>query len=284
MAATETLGLWGIVRPAEVVEIAASTGLPIDLAAALLEQESGGGHNVWGHDGVDTGGIYVKGSPVTKEAYLAFKARRHELGSQGVGPAQLTWAGYQDQADNLDGAWDWRSNVRVGFSALAALTKAYGSADGVRRYNGSGPAAEAYRDQVLAKARKWRDRIGSGAITEAAIPSTPTATPNRKKDVVIDNKPLQGNGDLRLIVPVGRASIATARAFISAVVDGPSQGSLTGFFQSDTGGISDFRWTLGFQDGHADRPWIEVPDGTTQVNLQYDMPDGGTVCVEAIPK
>lgn len=284
MAATETLGLWGIVRPAEVIEIAAQTGLSIDLAAALLEQESGGGHNVWGHDGVNTGGIYVKGSAVTKEAYLAYKARRSELGSQGVGPTQLTWAGYQDQADNLGGAWDWRNNVRVGFSALVALIKVHGQADGIRRYNGSGPAAERYRDQVLARAKKWRDRLGSDAIVDATRPPTSTVTPDRKRDVMIDNKPLQGNGDLRLIVPVGRASIATARAFISAVVDGPGQGTITGFFQSDTGGISGFQWTIGFRDGRSDRNWVEVPDGTTQINLQYDLPDGGTVCVEAIPK
>ena len=62
MGKTGVLGRGGILRAAEVVDLAA--------AATLLAVESGGGRNVWGSDGVSTGGIYVKGSEVTQAAYL----------------------------------------------------------------------------------------------------------------------------------------------------------------------------------------------------------------------
>lgn len=283
MTAPATMLAWGVQRPNDVIELAASVGLPLELACAVLEKESGGGANVWGHDGVNTGGIYIKGAPVTREAYLAYKARRSELGSQGVGPMQLTYYGYQDQADAAGGAWDPRANMRVGFGALAALVNTYGRADGVRRYNGSGPAADAYSVDVLGKAAKWATRIGGEALFQAAIPQ-PRAASLTQKDFMIDNIELTGTGSIRLIVPIGRASIITARAWLSVVVNGPSNGTVHGWFQSDTGGISDFSWTIGFRDGHSDRPWAELPDGTTQINLNYQLPEGGSVCIEAVGK
>jgi hypothetical protein len=69
-----SLAAWGIQRPDDVVACAASSGLSLAVAASLLEQESGGGRNVWGSDKVDTGGAYVKGAPVTREAYLAYRS------------------------------------------------------------------------------------------------------------------------------------------------------------------------------------------------------------------
>lgn len=160
MSITATLTAGGILRAAEVVELAAAAKLDLAAAAVLLVKESGGGRNVWGSDGVPTGGTYVKGSAVTREAYLAYKARRAELGSQGVGPCQLTWSGYQDQADELGGCWDWRCNVRVGFATLAQLQRQHGTRDGFRRYNGSGPAAERYADDAMAKLADWQARLG----------------------------------------------------------------------------------------------------------------------------
>jgi hypothetical protein len=198
VGAVESLAARGIVRPAEVVELAHAAGLEVEagqdpselfavrvggrlspcrpelhaaprrisgfvaeLAAAAthLETESAGGRNVWGHDPVDTGGIYRKGSAVTREAYLAYKARRAELGAQGVGPCQLTWRGYQDLADGRGACWDWRVNAAVGFEVLAGLIRAHGIRDGFRRYNGSGPAAERYADDAVVRLAKWRDRL-----------------------------------------------------------------------------------------------------------------------------
>src|SRR5690606_10639159 len=108
MGAAEVLSGHMIVRAGEVVELAAAAGLDLAAAAVLLEKESGGGHNVWGHDPVPDGGFYRKGSPVTRAAYLAWKPHRARLGSQGVGPCQLTWPPFQDRADERGGCWDWR--------------------------------------------------------------------------------------------------------------------------------------------------------------------------------
>lgn len=157
------LGARNIVRPAEVVELAAAAGLDLAAAAVLLQKESGGGHNLWGHDGVSTGGYYRKGGVVTREAYEAWKPHRGRLGSQGVGPAQLTWPGFQDRADSRGGCWDWRTNVLTGFEILADLTRRYGTRDGFRRYNGSGAAAERYALDAVARLGQWTARLTAAA-------------------------------------------------------------------------------------------------------------------------
>lgn len=171
-----SLAAWGIQRPDDVVQAAAAAGLQLAAACALLEQESAGGHNVWGSDGVETGGAYVKGAPVTREAYLAYRSlvKAGKIGHQGVGPVQLTAEVYQARADALGGGWDPVVNMRVGFMALADLIHAYGVADGVRRYNGSGPAAAAYRDRMLGRIAKWADRLGPTPSQEDDMPLSDT--------------------------------------------------------------------------------------------------------------
>jgi len=169
MQAVEVLASHGIQRAAEVVERAAAAGLELAAAATLLEKESGGGHNVWGHDDVDTGGNYEKGAPVTREAYLNYKADRKRLGAQGVGPTQLTFPPFQDEADERGGCWDWRVNCLVGFEILAGNMRANGVRDGFRAYNGSGPRAERYADDAMSKLATWRSRLG-GAQGLALFP------------------------------------------------------------------------------------------------------------------
>jgi hypothetical protein len=162
MTAAEVLAKHGTKRAAEVVELAVAAKLELAAAATLLEKESGGGRNVWGHDKVDTGGHYVKGAEVTKEAYLNYKAdrARGRIGAQGVGPTQLTFKGFQDRADARGGCYDWRVNCSVGFEILAGLIKANGVHDGFRAYNGSGEAAERYADDAIEKLGVWRFRLG----------------------------------------------------------------------------------------------------------------------------
>lgn len=176
MGAVESLAAWGIVRAPEVLEIAAGAGLELASAAAMLEKESFGGRNVWGSDGVDDGGFYVKGSTVTRAAYEAWLPHRSRLGSQGVGPCQLTYPPLQDQADRLGGCWDWRTNVVVGCRHLAGLQAQHGIRGGFRRYNGSGSAAERYADDAMSKRQKWLDRLGS------TTSATPTPTPTTVED------------------------------------------------------------------------------------------------------
>lgn len=225
MAVADTLNTWGIQRGYEVVDIAAQEGLALHIAAAVLEQESGGGFNVWGNDGVPTGNFYVKGAPATKESYLAWKPHRSQLGSQGIGPMQLTYAGFQDQADALGGAYDWASNVRIGFRTLANLIRSYGQLEGIRRYNGSGPQAEAYKAQVMVKAAKWADRIGDHpALNPTATFSTPA-----KDEELMNNLDIKVFADSTFrgvsICETGSSSAAIGAAWIVfGVTWGPATG------------------------------------------------------------
>lgn len=162
----DVLTAGGVVNPGGVAAIAAGVGIELAAAVTLLFMESGGGKNVWGHDRVLTGGIYVSGSPVTKDAYLRYKARRAVLGAQGVGPTQLTWRGFQDQADAQGGCWDWSVNCRVGFGVLGGLIHGHGEQAGFAAYNGSGPAAQAYGQRAVQLLAMWRARLGAPAGAE----------------------------------------------------------------------------------------------------------------------
>lgn len=284
MSAVDSLTAWGILRAGEVVELAATAGLELACAAVLLEKESAGGRNVWGHDGVPTGGFYTKGGPVTRDAYLAWRPHRGRLGSQGVGPCQLTWSGYQDQADQLGGCWDPRANMTVGFRVLAGLIRQHGLRGGFRRYNGSGPMAERYADDAMRRLAKWRDRLGTTPSPTTRIPATapPSAT---EGDVSVQNILLDGTGEITVRLPVGHGAIATSRAWISANLrSGATRpGRVRWWFQGATAGISRRDWTeLRVVDGLSSEVTDELPPGTRKINIQYEMPDGGVVCLEAI--
>lgn len=160
----------GILNPRMAVAEAKRAGLRLDYACAMLQKESGGGSNVFGHDPT----IFVGAGPVTKAKYLDYKRRRVASGNklmQGVGPTQLTYWTLQDRADAQGGCWNPRINMRVGFKHLADHIRAHGEADGARRYNGSGAAAEAYSKDLLAKAARWREVL-DGAVT-VAVPAGP---------------------------------------------------------------------------------------------------------------
>lgn len=195
MTPADVLAQGGVLDPPIVVAQALAVGLPVALAAAVLEQESGGGRNVWGHDPVENRGIYVPGSPVTEQAYRRYKplADRGEIGRQGVGPMQLTGRSWQDAADARGGCWSPAANMAAGFAGLVALTNKYGLPEGVRRYNGSGPGAERYRDQVLARYRVWTTRL-AGATSEGddlswtqseGAPPVPDLYPGRPKGAML---------------------------------------------------------------------------------------------------
>lgn len=137
---------------------ARAAGVSPALAMAMLEQESGDGANVFGHDPT----IFVGSGTVTKAKYLAYKRARIASGNhrmQGVGPLQLTWWSTQDAADKLGGCWIPKYNLRQGYRTLADNIKRYGMWEGVRHYNGSGQASYVYRDRVEDKYAKWHKRL-----------------------------------------------------------------------------------------------------------------------------
>jgi uncharacterized protein YcbK (DUF882 family) len=156
----------GIKAPEIAIAEARNAGLDLAYACALLEKESGGGANVFGHDR-DANGRYIFPArdgavAVTEELYREYKRRRGPTGKggmQGVGPTQLTWWEFQDAADREGGCWKPAVNMRVGFRHLAALMRQHGEAEGAKRYNGSGAAAEAYSADLRAKARAWKARL-----------------------------------------------------------------------------------------------------------------------------
>jgi peptidoglycan hydrolase-like protein with peptidoglycan-binding domain len=179
----ERLRAGGIVAPKTCVAEAARAGLRLELAAALLEKESAGGHNVFGHDR-DGSGKYIFPArdgtvKVTKELYVEYRQRRVASGNkamQGVGPCQLTWFSFQDEADKLGGCWKPQINMRVGFRRLATLVRTHGDSVGARMYNGSGDAAVAYSADLLKKAGVWKARL------DGAVPVPSPDGPLRRGD------------------------------------------------------------------------------------------------------
>lgn len=140
---------------------ARAAGLTPSLALALREQESGvkGDGNIFGHDPT----IYAGAGKVTKAKYLAYRHARGATGKggmQGVGPLQLTYYTFQDEADQLGGAWQPKYNYRVGFRALAALVQQHGKRKALAVYNGGeGNPNYSYADSVLRHEKTWHERL-----------------------------------------------------------------------------------------------------------------------------
>lgn len=169
--AAQILAANGIKRPEITIAAAQAAGLELAVACAMLMGESGGGRMVWGSDGVSTGGTYLKGGPVTEANYKAYRAavKAGRIGRQGVGDSQLTSAEFQDRGDQLGGCWLPYPNQLSGFIGLQNRIRAYGLHDGLRRYNGSGPAAERYANARQAQASVWRARL-VGAVIQPTQP------------------------------------------------------------------------------------------------------------------
>lgn len=150
----------GIALPKTTLQESRKAGLALSVACALEEQETAGGHNVYGHDPAPNGRTW--GGVVTLLSYRRYKhwrGPRGEGGMQGVGPLQLTYFSFQDAADHAGGCHRPRYNLRVGFEHLVQLIHANGYELGLQLYNGTGPAAVAYSASVRAKAKAWHQRL-----------------------------------------------------------------------------------------------------------------------------
>lgn len=147
----------GMHHTIKIAQEARGAGIPYDLAYAIVEQETGTAQNIFGHDPT----IYAGAGHVTKAGYLRYKHLRGTPGRhmQGVGLIQLTWWEFQDGADRMGGCWKPRIQLRKGFRDLHGLMKRLGTHDGIRAYNGSGPAAEAYAKSVAARRAQWHRRL-----------------------------------------------------------------------------------------------------------------------------
>lgn len=164
--AASVLAQYGNHDPHSTITAAALEHIDLAVAATMLAKESNG-LNIWGSDPGSTGGAYVKGYPVTRSNYLAYRAlvRAGRIGRQGCGPAQCTSAPYQDTADALGGCWDPVANMRSGFRGLQRLIAQFGVRGGAQRYNGSGPRAVAYGIAFAAQYMLWKRRLNGATVS-----------------------------------------------------------------------------------------------------------------------
>lgn len=159
--------------------------------------------------------------------------------------------------------------------------------------NTAGTAAGDQRNGgMVARKRRLANVVGFARPTypPAAVSAAPEQPPSPAADLpvkdadMLDNIPVRGSGTFRRILPVGRASAVIARAWVSLVADGPGGATAHVYFQSDGGGINDRPLEAIYRDGWSSRAWAEAPDGTTQINVRYDAPDGAVIALEGQPR
>jgi hypothetical protein len=143
--------VWTIHRAAK------ATGLPFEVACALIQKESGG-RNVYGHD---EGGA-LSGYPyaVTEENFKVFRWMiNNGHTSNGVGPCQITYRGFFTQMDQQGlRPWVIYDNMVFGFRLLKSYyTREGGWTEAGKRYNG----ALEYGVDLNSKINQWKQRFKS---------------------------------------------------------------------------------------------------------------------------
>ena len=174
-----------------ITRAATAVGVPLALAYAVAERESGG-RNVYGND---SGGVFATpGTPdlVVTEANYAEYLRRVLAGetANGVGPLQITWAGSKRADGTRDGGfhtqaqregyklWEPYDNARFGFSLIFGYLKAQGWTSGAaptqavveavgKRYNGNA----SYGVALWAAYQKWAARLAAVEPAPAPAPA-----------------------------------------------------------------------------------------------------------------
>lgn len=145
----------GVKRPFLVIAEAKRAELPLACAVALLEKETGiPQRNIFGCD-------HGAGRAFCHQRVTSDRVRQLLASgtANGVGWTQLTYLPFVRQAEAAGGAHKPKYQMRVGFQVLSDLITQHGVETGFARYNGSGPAAEAYGADALWKTHRWRRRI-----------------------------------------------------------------------------------------------------------------------------
>lgn len=174
MTDRDTLSRNGIrANAAELVAAAEKVGVPLWIAAAFVEQESGG-LNVYGHD---AGGTFSGAGAVTQSNYATFLAKvRSGARSNGVGPLQITYPGYFRQTtEEIANLWRPYDNLVFGLriikSFLAGRTDDAALNAAAQRYNSGSPTgAPSYGRAVVERAHRWR------SLLTATTPQQPVAS------------------------------------------------------------------------------------------------------------
>ena len=147
----------GVRKPFIVIQEARKARIPVAVALAMLEKETGiPQRNIFGCD-------YGAGRAFCLERVTRNKVKLllDNGVANGVGWTQLTYPPYVREANRDGGAHKPRYQCRVGFGVLRELYRQEGTWWGAyRRYNGSGAAANAYADQAVRYEERWRERLG----------------------------------------------------------------------------------------------------------------------------
>ena len=150
-----------------VLREARRAGIEPALALALVQRESDF-RNAFGSDRVEP--PQLRTVRVTRRRYRRYRELRAAgHGNQGVGLTQLTWPAFQDDADAAGGLHKPRVQLRTGYAVMAGHIERHGERAGVAAYNGSGPRAERYADEVLDLKRRWQ-RVLDGRETARGLP------------------------------------------------------------------------------------------------------------------
>lgn len=148
-----------------IFDAAHKIDISVALALALVEKESNF-DNVYGHDALPGKAPIWHGEhgrvPVTEgnvRAYLKW-ARNHSL-RQGVGPVQLTSAGFQEEAQSRGGLHKPEITIPYGLDILKSMIKDMGSVrKGCGAFNGGrGNPNLVYADDLLKIRDKWARRL-----------------------------------------------------------------------------------------------------------------------------
>lgn len=158
----------GLVNVRQIAKASRKANVPFYVACALFEKESGG-RNVYGHDA--GGALSGFEEPVNLGNWRVFRWMVLDNGhvSNGVGPAQITFAGSRRSDGTRDGGffrqmedqglrpWVVYDNMLFGLRLLASYKASTGSwrAAGTR-YNG----AEVYGEDLERKIDIWKTRLG----------------------------------------------------------------------------------------------------------------------------
>jgi hypothetical protein len=132
--------------------------IPVSLGFALQEQESGGA-NIFG---ADTGGLFPH-LPVTEARVRKLVAHVQAGGlSNGVGPFQLTFLPFIEEANRDGGAWKPAVNIATGLGIIAGHIKQHGIKGGLASYNAGTPTSSKglkYAKQVMDRQAKYHDML-----------------------------------------------------------------------------------------------------------------------------
>lgn len=147
-----------------IVRAAKATGLPLYVACALVEQESGGA-NVYGGD---RGGYFAQ-TPrklVTKANYAQFydAVVNKRKTSNGVGPTQITyWTFHRDAKSQGLNLWEPYDNCRFGFrlfkGQLAAQGGSLQKAGTIYNAGNLRNGVNQYGRDIAGRAAKWKQRL-----------------------------------------------------------------------------------------------------------------------------